>query len=255
MMKYLEPQVLERAGIYSFDEWVSTFAEVVNSLELDTSGKGYKVRQRLARFYNLPELMSLFRMVADIKTREDLNLPIPKIRGGKPEVITLEPSPELEKYMDEIVERSHKIQQGAVKPNEDNMLKVSSDGRKAALDIRLTGNKLEDRRNTKAYETAEQVYKYWLEGKDKKLTQVIFCNLSTPNPNIFNVYDEIRNRLLEFGIPENEIEYIHNAKTDIQKSKTFEKVRNGDIRVFFGSINKMGARNKYTRQAKSITRG
>ncbi len=241
MMRYLEPHVLEKIGIHSFDEWVSIFAEVTTSMELDTSGQGYKVVQRLSKYHNLPELMSLYRLVADIKTKDDLNLPVPKIIGGEPKIITLEPSKEQEEYMEELVERSELIHQGIVDPKNDNMLKVSNDGRKAALDIRLTGNTLEDDRNTKATATANETYKYWLEGADQKLTQLIFCNLSTPDPNEFNVYDEIKQKLLLLGVPEQEIAYIHDAKTDIQKSKLFEKVRNGDVRIIIGSISKMGA--------------
>lgn len=241
MMRYLEPHVLQRMGIYSFDEWVSTFAEVTTSMELDTSGQGYKVVQRLSKYHNLPELMSIYRLVADIKTKDDLNLPVPKIQGGEPQVITLEPSKEQEKYMEELVERAKIIHNGGIDPKKDNMLKVSNDGRKAALDIRLTGNYLEDIENTKAVATAKEVYKYWVQGADKKLTQLVFCNLSTPNQNEFNVYDEIKRKLLELGVPESDIAYIHDAKTDVQKSKLFENVRNGDIRIVIGSISKMGA--------------
>ena len=218
---------------------LSIFAEVTTTMELDTSGQGYRVVQRLSKYHNLPELMSLYRLVADIKTKEDLNLPVPRIEGGEPKVITLEPSKEQEEYMEELIERADRIRRSGVDPTKDNMLKVSNDGRKAALDIRLTGNKLTDDENTKANETAKQVYKYWIEGADKKLTQLVFCNLSTPNPNEFNVYDEIKRKLLNLGVPESDIAYIHDAKTDIQKSKLFEKVRVGDIRIVIGSINKM----------------
>lgn len=252
MMRYLEPHVLESMGIYSFDEWVSIFAEVTTAMELDTSGQGYKVVQRLSKYHNLPELMSLYRLVADIKTKDDLNLPVPKIIGGEPKVITLEPSKEQEEYMEKLVERAAEIHRGGVDPKKDNMLKVSNDGRKAALDIRLTGNKLEDDENTKASATANEAYKYWIEGTDKRLTQLIFCNLSTPDPNVFNVYDEIKRKLLILGVPENEIAYIHDAKTDIQKSKLFEKVRNGDMRIIIGSINKMGAGTNIQKKLKVL---
>jgi len=241
MMKYLEPHVLHRLGINSFDEWASTFAEVTTSLELDTSGKGYKVRQRLSKYHNLPELMSIFRLVADIKTKDDLNLPVPKIKGGQPTIIAIEPSKEQEEFMDTLVKRSERIHRGGVNPKTDNMLKVSSDGRNAALDIRLVTDFNGKVENSKALEVSKQIYNNWLEGKKEKLTQIVFCDLSTPNPNIFNVYDEIKRILIEMGIPENEIDYIHNSKTDLQKSNTFQKVRDGEIRVFLGSTNKMGA--------------
>ncbi len=241
MMKYLEPHVLTKMGINSFDEWASTFAEVTNSMELNTSGQGYKIRQRLSKFHNLPELLSIFRIVADIKTREDLNLPIPKLKNEKPTVIALEPSDELQEYMDTLIERSDDIERGVVLPTQDNMLKIASDGRKAALDVRLVKNLPYEPENVKSRAVANEIYKKWLEGKDSKTTQVVFCDLSTPKENTFNIYDEIKTLLLEKGIPENEIDYIHNSKTDVQKAKTFEKVRNGDIRIFFGSTNKMGA--------------
>lgn len=241
MMKYLQPHILEKMGISSFDEWASTFAEVTNSMELAPSGNGYRVRQRLSKFHNLPELMSIFRMVADIKTKDDLNLPVPKLKNGKPTIIALEPSKELEDYMENIVERSELIQRGIVPPKEDNMLKISSDGKKAALDMRLVQSELDETRNCKARAVAEQIYKNWVDGKDEKLTQVVFCDLSTPSSESFSVYNEIRQMLIEMGIPEDEIDFIHNSKTDIQKTKTFQKVRDGDIRIFFGSTNKMGA--------------
>lgn len=241
MMKYLEPHVLTKMGINSFDEWASTFAEVTNSMELNTSGQGYRIRQRLSKFHNLPELLSIFRIVADIKTREDLNLPIPKLKNEKPTVIALEPSNELREYMDTLIERSDDIERGVVLPTQDNMLKIASDGKKAALDVRLVENLPYEPENVKSRAVANEIYKKWLEGKDNKTTQVVFCDLSTPKENVFNIYDEIKRLLLEKGIPENEIDYIHNSKTDVQKAKTFEKVRNGDIRIFFGSTNKMGA--------------
>ena len=210
-------------------------------MELNTSGQGYKIRQRLSKFHNLPELLSIFRIVADIKTREDLNLPIPKLKNEKPTVIALEPSDELQEYMDTLIERSDDIERGVVLPTQDNMLKIASDGRKAALDVRLVKNLPYEPENVKSRAVANEIYKKWLEGKDSKTTQVVFCDLSTPKENTFNIYDEIKTLLLEKGIPENEIDYIHNSKTDVQKAKTFEKVRNGDIRIFFGSTNKMGA--------------
>lgn len=241
MMKYLEPHVLNNMGINSFDEWASTFAEVTNSMELNTSGQGYKVRQRLSKFHNLPELLSIFRMVADIKTKKDLNLPIPKLKNGKATVIALDPNNELQEYMEDLVRRSDKVENGHALRSDDNMLKIASDGKKAALDIRLVENLNYELENTKARVVADEVYRIWLEGKEQKTTQVIFSDLSTPKENTFNIYDEIKRLLLEKGIPENEIDYIHNSKTDVQKAKTFEKVRNGDIRIFLGSTNKMGA--------------
>ena len=180
-------------------------------------------------------------MVADIKTKEDLNLPIPNLKNGKPTIIALEPNNELQEYMEELIKRSDNIERGIVLLSEDNMLKIASDGKKAALDIRLVERLSYEPENTKARVVADEVYRIWLEGKDKKTAQVIFSDLSTPRDGIFNIYDEIKRILLEKGIPENEIDYIHNSKTDIQKAKTFEKVRNGDIRIFFGSTNKMGA--------------
>ncbi len=241
MMKYLEPHILIKMGINTFDEWASTFAEVTNSMELNTSGQGYKVKQRLSKFHNLPELLSIFRMVADIKTKEDLNLPIPKLKNEKPTIIALEPNIELQEYMENLVKRSDEIENGHVQPSEDNMLKIASDGKKAALDIRLVEKLNYEPDNTKARIVADEVYRIWLEGEKEKTAQVIFSDLSTPKENTFNIYDEIKRILLEKGIPENEIDYIHNSKTDVQKAKAFEKVRTGETRIFFGSTNKMGA--------------
>lgn len=241
MMKYLEPHVLTKYGLSNFDEWVSTFAEVINSMELAPSGNGYKVRQRLAKFHNLPELMSLFRMVADIKTKEQLNLPVPRLKNGKPTVIALEPSQELQEYMEQLVNRSNMIEAGGVDPRIDNMLKISSDGKKSALDIRLVEPELGETDNNKTRRVAEEIYLRYVNGNDKKLTQLAFCDLSTPNAVSFNVYSEIKKLLIEMGIPEEEIVFIHDAKTDMQKSKMFQKVRDGEIRVILGSTEKMGA--------------
>ena len=252
MMKYLEPHILEKAGIYSFDEWASTFAEVTNSLELAPSGQGYKVRQRLSKFHNLPELMSLFRMVADIKTKDDLNLPIPKLKNGKPTIIELPASPELKEYMNDLVKRSEAIQKRLVDIKEDNMLKISSDGRKAALDLRLVDEDIGEINNCKANKVVEETFKRWKEWEKEKLTQVIFCDLSTPNPNKFNLYDDIKQKLIKKGIPAKEIQYIHNAKTDMQKAQLFEKVRNGEIRILLGSTEKLGAGTNIQDRLKTL---
>ncbi len=252
MMKYLEPQVLKEIGINTFDEWVSTFAEVTNSMELAPSGQGYRVRQRLSKFHNLPELMSLFRMVADIKTKDDLNLPVPKLKNDKAKVVALEPSEELKQYMEEIVKRTEDIECGLVKPDQDNMLKISSDGKKAALDMRIVNPNIDKLENSKVQAVAKEIYQSWIEGKEEKFTQLVFCDLSTPKENVFNIYDELKRILVEMGIPENEIDFIHNSKTDMQKSKTFQKVRDGDIRVFLGSTEKMGAGTNVQDRLKTL---
>jgi len=239
MMKYLMPYILQKMGIYNFDEWASTFSEVVNSLELAPTGNGYRVKQRLAKFYNLPELMSIFRMVADIKVAKDLNLPVPKVKDGKPTIIALEPSEELKEYSMELAERASNVKN--VKPDEDNMLKICSDGKKAALDLRLINEAVGETANLKVNAVVEKTFEIWENSKDEKLTQLIFCDLSTPNEKVFNVYSDIKNKLVKMGISEHEVAFIHDAKTDLQKANMFQKVRDGEIRVIIGSTNKMGA--------------
>ena len=197
----------------------------------------YRTKTRFSKFYNLPELMSMFKQIADVQTADMLNLPVPKLVGGKAIHVALPPSPQQKQMVADLADRAEEIRAGNVDPTEDNMLKVTNDGRKLALDQRLIDPNLPD----KVHACAENVYRIWSETKDKKLTQLVFCDLSTPKPDGFNVYDDLRNLLVPMGIPENEVQFIHSANTEVKKAELFAKVRSGDVRVLMGSTGKMGA--------------
>lgn len=241
MQKYLQIDRLREMGLEHFDEWASTFGEVVNSFEIAPDGSGFRTKARFAQFFNIPELMTLFKEVADIKTSKMLNLPTPKLKGGDYKTIVAPKSVELGEYVDKLAERSERIRNGC-DPREDNMLLVTNDGRKAALDLRMIDPSMPDLPNSKINMAVENIYRIWLENKEDKLTQLVFCDLSTPrNDGTFNVYDDIKNKLIAKGVPEEEIEFIHNAKTTPQKLKLFEDMRNGTKRILIGSTSKMGA--------------
>lgn len=241
MQKYLQIDRLREMGLEHFDEWASTFGEVVNSFEIAPDGSGFRTKARFAQFFNIPELMTLFKEVADIKTSKMLNLPTPKLKGGDYKTIVAPKSEELGEYVDKLAERSERIRNGC-DPREDNMLLVTNDGRKAALDLRMIDPSMPDLPNSKINMAVENIYRIWLENKEDKLTQLVFCDLSTPrNDGTFNVYDDIKNKLIAKGVPEEEIEFIHNAKTNPQKLKLFEDMRNGTKRILIGSTSKMGA--------------
>ena len=243
MQRYLQPQTLKKYGLENFDDWASTFGEVVTNFELAPDGSGYRTKQRFSKFYNIPELMSLFRQVADIQTAEMLKLPTPELKSGKPIIISTKPSEELKEFIDTLVERSEAIKRGDVKPYEDNMLKITNDGRKAALDLRLIDESYGDIPNSKVNLAVENIYKIWNETKEQKSAQMVFCDLSTPT-NIegkFDVYNEIKNKLIERGVTAEEIQFIHDADTDTKKDNLFKKVRSGEVRVLMGSTAKMGA--------------
>lgn len=241
MQKYLQMDRLREMGLEHFDEWASTFGEIVNSFEIAPDGSGFRTKARFARFFNIPELMTLFKEVADIKTTKMLDLPVPKLKNGDYKTIVAPKSDELEKYVNKLAERSEIIRNGC-DPRIDNMLLVTNDGRKAALDLRMIDPSMPDLPNSKINMAVENIYKIWLEGIEDKLTQLVFCDLSTPkNDSTFNVYDDIKNKLIQRGIPEEEIEFIHNAKTNSQKLKLFEDMRNGTKRILIGSTSKMGA--------------
>ena len=241
MQRYLQRETLEQHGLSSFDAWASTFGETVTAVELAPEGTGYRTKTRFSKFYNLPELMSMFKQVADVQTADMLNLPVPKLVGGKPINVALPPSPQQKQMVADLADRAEEIRAGNVDPTEDNMLKVTNDGRKLALDQRLIDPNLPENPNDKVHACAENVYRIWSETKDKKLTQLVFCDLSTPKPDGFNVYDDLRNLLISMGIPENEVQFIHSANTEAQKAELFAKVRSGDVRVLMGSTGKMGA--------------
>ena len=240
MQRYLQRETLEQHGLSSFDAWASTFGETVTAVELAPEGTGYRTKTRFSKFYNLPELMSMFKQVADVQTADMLNLPVPKLVGGKP-INVAPPSPQQKQMVADLADRAEEIRAGNVDPTEDNMLKVTNDGRKLALDQRLIDPNLPENPNDKVHACAENVYRIWSETKDKRLTQLVFCDLSTPKPDGFNVYDDLRNLLITMGIPENEVQFIHSANTEVKKAELFAKVRSGDVRVLMGSTGKMGA--------------
>ena len=241
MQKYLQLDRLREMGLEHFDEWASTFGEVVNSFEIAPDGSGFRTKARFAQFFNIPELMTLFKEVADIKTSKMLNLPVPKLKGGDYKTIVAPKSVELGEYVEKLADRIETIRNGC-DPRIDNMLLVTNDGRKAALDLRMVDENMPDLPDSKINMAVENIYRIWLENKEDKLTQLVFCDLSTPkNDGTFNVYDDIKNKLIAKGVPEEEIEFIHNAKTNPQKLKLFEDMRNGTKRILIGSTSKMGA--------------
>lgn len=241
MQKYLQIDRLREMGLEHFDEWASTFGEIVNSFEIAPDGSGFRTKARFAQFFNIPELMTLFKEVADIKTSKMLNLPVPKLKGGDYKTVVAPKSEALGEYVEKLAERSEIIRNGC-DPKIDNMLLVTNDGRKAALDLRMIDPSMPDLPDSKINMAVENIYRIWLENKEDRLTQLVFCDLSTPRSDgEFNVYDDIKNKLIARGVPEEEIEFIHNAKTNPQKLKLFEDMRNGTKRILIGSTSKMGA--------------
>ena len=239
VMRYLQYSTLQQKKLTHFDCWASTFGETTTAIELAPEGTGYRARTRFAKFFNLPELMSMFKEVADIKTSDQLHLPVPE---AKFETVVAKPSEIQKEMVQELSKRAAEIHSGAVDASVDNMLCVTNDGRKIGLDVRLMNPMLPDDPNSKLNVCVQNVLKIWDEGKDQKLTQLLFCDLSTPkNDGNFNVYDDIRKKLIAAGVPESEIEFIHNADTETKKAALFSKVRSGDVRVLLGSTAKMGA--------------
>ena len=239
VMRYLQYSTLQQKKLTHFDCWASTFGETTTAIELAPEGTGYRARTRFAKFFNLPELMSMFKEVADIKTADQLHLPVPE---AKFETVVAKPSDLQKEMVQELSKRAAEIHSGTVDASVDNMLCVTNDGRKIGLDVRLMNPMLPDDPNSKLNVCVQNVLKIWEEGKDQKLTQLLFCDLSTPkNDGNFNVYDDIRKKLVAAGVPENEIEFIHNADTEAKKAALFSKVRSGDVRVLLGSTAKMGA--------------
>ena len=239
VMRYLQYSTLQQKKLTHFDCWASTFGETTTAIELAPEGTGYRARTRFAKFFNLPELMSMFKEVADIKTSDQLHLPVPV---AKFETVVAKPSDIQKEMVQELSKRAARIHSGTVDASEDNMLCVTNDGRKIGLDVRLMNPMLPDDPNSKLNVCVRNVLKIWEEGKDQKLTQLLFCDLSTPkNDGNFNVYEDIRKKLIAAGVPENEIEFIHNADTEAKKAALFSKVRSGDVRVLLGSTAKMGA--------------
>ena len=239
LMRYLQYNTLQQKGLTHFDAWASTFGETTTAIELAPEGTGYRARTRFAKFFNLPELMAMFKEAADIKTSDQLNLPVPQ---AKFETVVVKPSEIQQDMVQALSERAAEVHSGSVDPSADNMLKITSDGRKIGLDQRLMNSALPDDPNSKLNACVNNVLCIWNDTKEQKLTQLIFCDMSTPKGDgSFNVYDDIRSKLLNAGVPEQEIEFIHNADTENKKAELFSKVRSGQVRVLLGSTAKMGA--------------
>ena len=239
MQRYLQYGTLEKMGLIHFDAWASTFGETVTAIELAPEGTGYRARTRFAKFFNLPELMAMFKEVADIKTADQLHLPVPNAHY---ETMAVKPSVYQEEMVEALSERASKVHSGAVDPKEDNMLRITSDGRKLGLDQRLMNPLLPDEPGSKVNACMENILRIYKEGDAQKLTQLVFCDLSTPHGDgSFNVYDDIRDKLVASGIPREEIQFIHDADTEIKKKELFAKVRSGQVRILFGSTQKLGA--------------
>lgn len=238
MMRYLQYDTLNEKNLQLFDAWASTFGETTTSIELAPEGTGYRARTRFAKFYNLPELMSIFKEVADIKTADQLHLPVPDVES---KTVVVEPSEIQQEMVKSLSERATKVHNGSVDPSEDNMLKITSDGRKIGLDQRLMNDALPDDPNSKVNACVKNVLQIWKDGAENRLTQLIFCDMSTPKPGTFNVYDDIKEKLIVSGVPESEIAFIHDAGTEEKKKALFAKVRAGEVRILFGSTQKMGA--------------
>lgn len=239
MQRYLQYHVLEEHHLQHFDAWASTFGETVSAIELAPEGRGYRMKTRFAKFYNLPELMRMFKEVADIQTADMLSLPVPEVEYR---TVPVEPSEIQEDMVAGLGERAEKVRNGMIDPTKDNMLLITNDGRRLALDQRLVNEMLPDEKVSKINACVDEVYRFWEEGKEDKLTQLVFCDLSTPKKDgSFSVYNDVRDKLIGKGIPPEEIVFIHDANTEVRKKELFAKVRKGTIRVLMGSTFKMGA--------------
>ena len=239
IQRYLQYDRLQEMELGMFDNWASTFGETITALELSPEGSSYRMKTRFANFFNLPELMSVFQEVADIQTADMLKLPVPQ---AEYENIVLPASEQQKEILQSLAERAELVRNGAVDPSEDNMLKITTDGRKLALDQRLLNDMLPDTENNKVSACAERCFTIWEETKGQKAAQLVFCDSSTPKKDgTFNVYDALKEKLMKKGIPEEEIAFIHDANTDVQKARLFSKVRSGQVRFLLGSTSKMGA--------------
>ena len=239
VMRYLQYGTLQQKNLTHFDSWASTFGETTTAIELAPEGTGYRARTRFAKFFNLPELMNMFKEVADIKTSDQLNLPVP---DAKFETVVVQPSEHQQDMVAELSERAAAVHAGIIDPSEDNMLKITTDGRKIGLDQRLMNPLLPDDPNSKLNACVGNILRIWQDGQAEKLTQLVFCDFSTPkNDGTFNVYDDIKAKLLAAGVPAEEVAFIHNADTEAKKKELFAKVRTGQVRVLLGSTQKMGA--------------
>lgn len=250
MQRYLQYETLRSQGLTHFDAWASTFGETITSIELAPEGTGYRAKTRFARFYNLPELIAMFKQVADIQTADMLNLPVPTVNYHN---VAMKPSEHQRDMVASLAERAERVRNGMVEPTVDNMLKITNDGRKLALDQRLVNGMLPDNEESKVNACMDNIYRVWETGEAKKLTQLVFCDLSTPqNDGTFNVYDDLKAKLMERGIPAEEIAFIHDAKTEVQKAALFTSVRRGLVRVLIGSTAKMGAGTNVQRKLAAL---
>ena len=239
IQRYLQYNTLVKNGLQHFDAWASTFGETITAVELTPEGTGYRAKTRFAKFYNLPELMAMFKEVADIKTADMLNLPVPEAKYHN---IAVKPSEMQKEMVASLAERAEQVRGGGVDSSVDNMLKITNDGRKLALDQRMLNDMLPDFEGSKINACVDNIYRIWEENADKKSAQLVFCDLSTPkNDGTFSVYNDIRKKLIERGIPESEVKFIHEADTDMKKKELFQKTRKGEVRVLLGSTQKMGA--------------
>ena len=239
IQRYLQYNTLVKNGLQHFDAWASTFGETITAVELTPEGTGYRAKTRFAKFYNLPELMAMFKEIADIKTADMLNLPVPEVKYHN---IAVKPSEMQKEMVASLAERAEQVRGGGVDSSVDNMLKITNDGRKLALDQRMLNDMLPDFEGSKINACVDNIYRIWKENADKKSAQLVFCDLSTPkNDGTFSVYNDIRKKLIERGIPESEVKFIHEADTDMKKKELFQKTRKGEVRVLLGSTQKMGA--------------
>jgi N12 class adenine-specific DNA methylase len=238
--RYLQPDELARMNLTTFDRWASTFGEVVTAPEINPEGSGFRMKSRFAKFHNLPELMSSFSLVADIQTSDMLNLPVPEVQNGKPKLMVSEPSEYQELKMMELADRADEIRTNNVDPREDNMLKITNEAKLMSIDARLLEEQAPIHEGGKLFKCVENVYKIWNDYSETQSTQIVFSDSGTPKPGKFNVYDEMKRLLIEKGIPDEQIAFIHSAKTDLQRERLFDKVRQGEVRILFGSTEKLG---------------
>ncbi len=252
MLRYLGPDLLQERGVEHFDAWAANFAEAVTALELAPDGSGYRMHTRFAKFINLPELLSMFRCVSDVQTADMLDLPRPAVANGKPQVIAAPASEPLKAYIKTLTERAERLRSRRVDPSEDNMLKITGDGRKAALDMRLVDAFADPHGDTKLSRAIERIRTTWDATRNERSTQLVFCDLSTPHPGRFNVYEEVRDRLIAGGIPKDEIAFIHDADSDLAKMNLFNAVNAGRVRILIGSTEKMGAGTNVQRRLRAL---
>jgi hypothetical protein len=241
MLRYLAPDLLKERGVAHFDAWAANFAEAVTALELAPDGSGYRMHTRFAKFINMPELLSMFRTFADVQTADMLNLPRPTVAGGRPQIAAAPASEPLKAFIKTLTDRAERLRTVRIDPSIDNMLKITGDGRKAALDMRLVDSLAEPEGDTKLSLAVDRIRKVWADTSSARSTQLVFCDLSTPDPARFNVYDEIKTKLIGAGVPSADIAFIHDADTDAEKKILFDSVNAGRVRILIGSTEKMGA--------------